>query len=582
VRTPALATIACAASFSVSLVPLAQADSGLAERTALRAALRDQAASGAARTPPRLPLPEAPRVVSAEARLDLVRLARREGPARVLVGLRSHADRLGVERRLRRLGARFRTLEPIGVVAVRAPSAASLVAGLRADPRVAYFEPDRTLRAADPGDAPDPDHFGLKYTWAYDAVRAGSALAAAGGGSRRQVAVIDTGVDVTHPDLAGRIGPVFDTIGGGDDVRDFNGHGTFVAGLVSAVDGNGIGGKGVAGRTKVFPIRASLNGGFSLSDLLEGIDVAVASGADVINLSLAGEGLSRSQARALDFAFFADVLPVAASGNSGETGNQFEFPAAAVGGVRGRDGIGLSVGAVKPNGQPASFSTHNRFVSLAAPGASAGSCEFGVFSTIPLNSTQIWDDPDSCSRVFGGGGGRWAYGEGTSFAAPVAAGIAALAWQVERRLASEQVGDVLTRSAIQTLAGRRWNEFTGSGVVDGKGATDLARVYDTLAPRVRARARRRGRTRVVVRLRRTHDRTRSGDELAGKVDYALLVSTDHGHSFRFAVKPRHRPFRKRIRLRGRKRYLLIASVCDGNGNCANKRLGRFKARRRRT
>ena len=134
----------------------------------------------------------------------------------------------------------------------------------------------------------------------------------------------------------------------------------------------------------------------------------------------------------------------------------------------------------------ASFSNHNEFVSLAAPGASGGSCEFGVFSTLPANTGTEWDNPKSCSRVVTEAGARYAYGEGTSFAAPIVSGLAALAWQAERGLASEQVAEVMVRSANRG----GWNEFTGAGVVDGKNAVDIAALYDVIGPRTRGRARR--------------------------------------------------------------------------------------------
>ena len=136
----------------------------------------------------------------------------------------------------------------------------------------------------------------------------------------------------------------------------------------------------------------------------------------------------------------------------------------------------------------ARFSTHNQFVSLAAPGAGPFGCAHGVLAALPATRGTDWDDPGSCSRLVPDpSGARFAYGEGTSFAAPIASGIAALVWQVEPRLASEQVAQVLTRSAHQTL-GRGWNEFTGAGVVDGRAAAALARRYDVTAPRAKASA----------------------------------------------------------------------------------------------
>ena len=551
----------------------AQASTGLVEREALREALRQRAHSAGAGVVP-LPLPERPRASAAAASGELARIARSDAPERLLVGVRSHSDTDAVAAELRALGGTPERFEITGVLAATVPSGAVAVAALRDDPRVAYIERDPTLRvAADQFDTLDPDT-GLKYTWAYDTVRAGEAIAAVGGGSARTVSVLDTGLDVNHPEFIGQIERRIDTATGTTDVTDFVGHGTFVTGLIAARDGNGLGGKGVAGTTKVIAVRASRDGRFALSDLIRGIEFSIRRGADVINMSLAGEGFTESHARALEAAFFNDVLPVAASGNNGENGNPLEFPAAAVGGRRGGRGIGLSVAATRPDGSVASFSDHNPFVSLAAPGASANFCDFGVFSTLPASTNPPWNE-GGCPRLFTGlAGEHYGYGEGTSFAAPIVSGLAAIAWQAERRLASEQVGDVLTRSAT----GSGWNEFTGAGVADGMHAVEVARVYDVLSPRPRATTRRRG-NRVHVRVKRSRDRTDPGDELAGKVTYGLLVSRDGGNRFRVLVGARRRPFSKNVTIRGRRRNLLISTACDRNGNCGVKRLGRFLRRR---
>jgi subtilisin family serine protease len=320
-------------------------------------------------------------------------------------------------------------------------------------------------------------------------------------------------------------------------------------------------------------VRASLDGSFTVSDLISGIEFSIRRGVDVINLSLAGQGFTQTQARAFEAAFFNDVLPIAAAGNNAENGNPLEFPAAAIGGRQGGRGIGLSVAATKPDGGVASFSNHNDFVSVAAPGASGGSCEFGVFSTLPANTGTEWDKSDSCSRVFTDGSARYAYGEGTSFASPIVSGLAALAWQAESRLASEQVAEVMVRSAT----GGGWNEFTGAGVVDGKSAVDIAAAYDVINPRARGRTRRRGNT-VRATLSRTQDRTDPGDELAGAVTYGLLLSRNAGRSFRVVASRRPRPFSRNVRIRGRSRNVLVGTACDGNGNCGVKVLGRFKRR----
>jgi hypothetical protein len=571
VRKAVLATFLCAAPlFAAS----AQASTEMLEREAVRHALLQSPRAASDGVVP-LPLPEPAKASAASARDELARIVRSSGPARLLIGARTHADLDGLAARVRRLGAKPELFTTIGALAATVPSGAAAVAALRGDPRVAYIERDRTLQTAvDPFDALDPNT-GLKYTWAFDSVRAGEALAAVGGGSTRVVSVIDTGLDVNHPEFAGQVTRVFDTASGGADVKDFVGHGTFVSGLISALDGNGRGGKGVAGNTKLIAIRASIDGSFTISDLVKGIEFSVRRHVAVINLSLAGDisPFTRTQIRALQSVFLNSALPVAAAGNNAENGNPLEFPAALVGGFKGRPGIGLSVAATAPDGSVAPFSDHNDFVSVAAPGAGpGGNCRFGVFSTLPANTTE-WDDPSkSCSDVFNDGSARFAYGEGTSFAAPIVSGLAALAWQAERRLTSTQVADVMVRSAT----GRGWNEFTGAGVVDGKKAVDIATTYDVTAPRAKGKIRRSG-NRAKATMSRTRDRTEPGNELANGLSYGLLVSRNGGRNYE-VLKARGRPFSATVRIRGRRVNEILSAVCDGNGNCDEKVLGRFKRR----
>ena len=570
-RTALLATFLAAVSISAASTP-ALAD--VVADAALREAARPDARAAASQ-PLELPLPTAPALAASAGGLREV--ARSAGPVRVLVGARRHADMGPLAAKLERLGAHPESFRLSGVLAATVPSGRALASALGSDPRVAYVERDRQLRVAmDPFDSVDltAGGSGIKYTWAYDEVGAAAALAASGGGSRRTVAVLDTGVDVTHPELAGKVASTYDLFSGGRTVTDQVGHGTFVAGLIAAADGNGIGGKGVAGSTRILAIRASRDGNVTVRAIVRGIEVAIARGASVINMSFSSPGTTISELRALQTAYYNDVLPVAASGNEGQGGNPLEFPAAAVGGSRGGRGIGLSVTATRPGGRSTPFSTHNDYVSLAAPGAGASGCELGVFSILPAAAGTAWDDPRSCSRLFSQGGARFAYGQGTSFAAPLAAGIAALTWQVEPRLASEQVADVLIRSARQTV-GTGWNERTGAGVVDGAAATALARTYDVTAPPKRGSARRRDGTHVAVRLARATDRTLASRELAGHLTYTVLVSRDGGRSYRVAVR-RRKPLTQVVRLKGSKLNAVAAAVCDRNANCAVKRLGKFR------
>ena len=111
--------------------------------------------------------------------------------------------------------------------------------------------------------------------------------------------------------------------------------------------------------------------------------------------------------------------------------------------------------------------------------------------------------------------------------------------------------------------------------MDGKAATDLARIYDVTAPRARAQARRHGNS-VTVRVAPTEDRTEPGRELASGVTYGVLVSRNGGRSFNIVASGRTRPIRRSVRLRGRSVNVVAVTACDRNGNCAVRRLGRYR------
>ena len=409
-----------------------------------------------------------------------------DGEPTTVVGAGSPQEAQALAAELRREGLEVRAIPRIGALEISGEGVGDVRRIVGDDRRVDWIEPsrDRTLFviAADDVD----EETGREYIWAMNAIAPGEGLSYIPPAVPVKVAVVDSGIDVNHADLAGRIGPTHDVLSGGTGVRDFVGHGTFVAGLISAIEGNGLGGHGVAGATTVIPIRITTNGVIKSADSASGIVKAVDSGAEVVNLSYGGAVLSSVEKSALAYAAQKDVLIVAAAGNNFQSGNAVQYPAAAVGGLKGSWGQGLSVGATDPFGDHAPFSSANDFVSVAAPGAGAGDCGDGVFSTIPTNLTTLWDDPNSgrCTRVvteLSTGNGRYGYGEGTSFAAPLVAGAAALARNVNPQMSAEQTADVIRRSATRTSSAA-WNRFTGAGILDVPRALALARAYDTAHP----------------------------------------------------------------------------------------------------
>jgi membrane-anchored mycosin MYCP len=208
------------------------------------------------------------------------------------------------------------------------------------------------------------------------------------------VAVIDSGVQATAPQLAGQVLPGFDVVGNtGRGDSDCAGHGTFVAGIIAARSMPGIGFTGVAPGVKILPIRqavASKDG--TASGMAQAIRIAVRAGASVINVSSSSFFDSADLRDAVAFAEAHDVLIVAAAANEAASGNPKSYPASYPGVI--------AVGAIGPDGQRGDFSETGDFIDLVAPGVD-------VLSVAARGNGHL-------------------VGQGTSFAAPFVAGVAAL------------------------------------------------------------------------------------------------------------------------------------------------------------
>jgi serine protease len=201
--------------------------------------------------------------------------------------------------------------------------------------------------------------------WGMDMIEAPAARATTDGAGA-VVAVIDTGVQADHPDLAGRLLAGHDFVSNDNVPQDGEGHGTHVTGIVAADAGNGIGVAGVAPGAKVLPVRVlGDDGSGSDEDVARGIDYAVAQHVDVINLSLGGPPLvgdSQVFDDAVKRALDAGIVVAAAAGNDSvpmcEQGNS------------GDPGL-LCVGAVDRRGSHSSFSSFGVGLAISAPGGSA-------------------------------------------------------------------------------------------------------------------------------------------------------------------------------------------------------------------
>jgi subtilisin family serine protease len=189
-------------------------------------------------------------------------------------------------------------------------------AALLANPDVAAVDQDHSRdTAAIPNDPSYGDQWSLpQIGWenAYGSVTPGASVT---------VAILDTGVDATHPDLAGAVVPGKNIIDGSSNTSDDNGHGTAMAGIVAATTDNneGIAGVGYAG-VKVRPVKGLGSDGTGLdSDVINGVVYATQHGANIILMSFSNPGYSSALQSAIDYAWSHDVVLVAASGNDGSS-----------------------------------------------------------------------------------------------------------------------------------------------------------------------------------------------------------------------------------------------------------------------
>jgi hypothetical protein len=247
------------------------------------------------------------------------------------------------------------------------------------------------------------------------------------------VAVVDSGAQLDHPDLSGRLLSGHDFINDDSDPSDDHGHGTRMTGVVVARKDNGAGLAGVAPDAMVLPVKVlGSNGSGPYSDVAAGVTWAVDQGARIVSLSLVGSSPSSLLESAIAYATANGVVTVASSGNWGT--DQPGYPAAF-------DGV-VAVGATTEGDARPTFSNYGAWLSLAAPG-------------VNIVTTD----------VFGG----YSSSTGTSPAAAVVSGIFALLFAHEPGLTRAEAIQRVQDGATD-LGSEGWDPYSGHGRVDSYAA----------------------------------------------------------------------------------------------------------------
>lgn len=295
--------------------------------------------------------------------------------------------------------------------------------------RYAFAEPDYRLSAAQMPDDPQ-----FRSQWFHAAIRSPEAWDLATGAASVTVAVLDTGIDSGHPDLAPNLQlPGYNVPRANTDTSPVAPHGTWVAGIIGAVGNNGRGGAGLNWSVRLLPVRItdSPDTGAWCSDMARGIEWAADHGARVINLSYTTLGCPATIHAASRYAFDRGALVFVAAGNEAVDLSSY-YPT-----VHQQ----ILVGATDSSNRRTAFSNFGGSVDLYAPGLRMYTTSTGV---------------------------EYVERNGTSFASPLAAGLAALIWSRHPALPAATVRDVLFATA------RAGPGLQGNGRIDAADAMALA------------------------------------------------------------------------------------------------------------
>ncbi len=261
------------------------------------------------------------------------------------------------------------------------------------------------------------------------------------------IAILDSGVDSNHPDLAAKMVSGWNFYGNNSNTSDVYGHGTKVAGAAAAATDNSTGVASVAGQSKIMPIRITDTSGWAtLSGIAQGLTWAADRGARVANISFLGVTSSSSARSSAQYMKNKGGLVVVSGGNTGRLESYTTTTAM------------IPVAATGTNDNRTSWSSYGNYISLAAPGA-------GIWSTT--------------------NGGGYGAVSGTSFSSPVTAGVIALMMAANPGMKNTDIENELFSTAVD-LGAAGWDPYYGHGRVDAAAAVQAViasvPVVDTESP----------------------------------------------------------------------------------------------------
>ena len=370
-------------------------------------------------------------------------------PGRLLVQQRTGVQNQGIARALGRAGAHLDRNIPqlnLSVLSVPEPAADRVAAELADSGLFTFIERDGIANGAAAVNPNDPD---FVYQWHLTQIQGPAAWSTTTGKGPVTIAMIDSGIDSTHPDLTSKLIAGWNFLTGTSNTSDDLGHGTATAGTAAADTNNGLGISGVAWNNMIMPLVVLNSSDYAAySDIANAITYAADHGARVINISIGGSSPSSTLQSAVNYAWSKGAVIFASAMNNSSSTPYYPAACANV----------VAVSATDVNDVFASFSNYGSWIDLSAPGNN-------ILTTMR-----------------GGGYGYW---YGTSFSSPIVAATAALMLSVQPGLSNSALVSLLEQNS-DDLGTPGWDQYFGFGRVNVSKAVLAASsaVTDTTPPTV--------------------------------------------------------------------------------------------------
>lgn len=329
-----------------------------------------------------------------------------------------------------------KVIPKINVMVVEIPetkTSQNFLQTLKNDKDVLFAEADTKVDLDDFNDPMINDQYSLKKVDAFSAWNINQ------GNSDTVIAIIDTGVDLDHPDLKEKMLEGYNVIAPGTPPKDDVRHGTHVAGIAAAIGNNAIGVSGLAPKCKILPVKVLGNGTGSMETVSEGLIWAADHGADVVNMSLGTYTENKTLGESVKYALGKNVVCVATMGN--DNVERRRYPAGFAGMI--------AIGSTDENDKKSSFSNYGNWITVSAPGTN-------ILSTLPT-----YMSPNGYGKM-----------SGTSMAAPLVTGLVGLMRSQRKGLSPAEASKILKETA-DDLGDTGFDNYFGSGRVNAGKALSL-------------------------------------------------------------------------------------------------------------